>query len=117
MCKYISMKDELDSLTVASKAKYGIESTMPKAVGSTSDPVHADVQIGASSEDHIKEELLIGSKFNCMVTGDIEQEVTICLLEGAIPLDWGLNMSYTTVQRVRERVIDMMNLKFTSYLM
>ncbi|MGE7930653.1 hypothetical protein [Lysinibacillus xylanilyticus] len=29
MCKYISMKDELDSLTVASKAKYGIESTMP----------------------------------------------------------------------------------------
>jgi len=41
MCKYMRMKDELDSLTTAaSTAKYGIEATMPKAVGSTSDPVH-----------------------------------------------------------------------------
>jgi len=38
------MKDELDSLkAAASTAKYGIEATMPKAVGSTSDPVHAHV--------------------------------------------------------------------------
>ncbi|KPN96293.1 hypothetical protein [Lysinibacillus sp. ZYM-1] len=33
MCKYIRMKDELDSLTAAtSTAKYGIEATMAKAL-------------------------------------------------------------------------------------
>lgn len=49
MCKFMRMKDELDSLTAAvSTAQYGIEATMPKAVGSTSDPVHAHVQIRAA---------------------------------------------------------------------
>ncbi|AVK86011.1 hypothetical protein C3943_22195 [Lysinibacillus sp. B2A1] len=44
------------------------------------------------------------------VTGDVEQEVLFWLLEG-MPFRWigpKLNMSHTSVQRVRERVIDMM---------
>lgn len=114
MCKYMRMKDELNSLTVAaSTAKYGIEATMPKAVGSTSDPVHAHVQIRAAREvriNKIKEELLMVQNLTDKVTGDIEQEVLFWLLEG-MPFRWigaKLNMSHTSVQRVRERVIDMM---------
>ncbi|WP_260982846.1 hypothetical protein [Lysinibacillus fusiformis] len=44
------------------------------------------------------------------VTGDIEQEVLFWLLEG-MPFRWigaKLKMSHTSVQRVRERVIDLM---------
>lgn len=114
MCKYMRMKDELDSLTAtASIAKYGIEATMPKAVGSTSDPVHAHVQIRTSREvriNKIKDELLMVQNLTDKVNGDIEQEVLFWLLEG-MPFRWigaKLNMSHTSVQRVRERVIDMM---------
>lgn len=114
MCKYMRMKDELDSLTAAaSTAKYGIEATMPKAVGSTSDPVHAHVQIRAAREvriNKIKDELLMVQNLTGKVDGDIEQEVLYWLLEG-MPFRWigaKLNMSHTSVQRVRERVIDLM---------
>ncbi|EON71869.1 hypothetical protein H131_13033 [Lysinibacillus sphaericus OT4b.31] len=105
MCKYIRMKDELDSLTVgASTAAYGIEATMPKAVGGNSDPVHAHVQIRA------KNELIVVQNLIDKVYGDIEQEVLYWLLEG-IPFRWigaKLNMSHTCVQRIRERILDMM---------
>jgi len=86
MCKYMRMKDELDSLTAAaSTAKYGIEAMMPKAVGSTSDPVHAHVQFRAAREVRInktKNELLMVQNLIDNVTGDIEQEVLYWLLEG-----------------------------------
>jgi len=86
MCKYMRMKDELDSLTAAgATTKYGIEATMPKAVGNTSDPVHAHVQIRASREvriNKIKDELLMVQNLIDNVTGDIEQEVLYWLLEG-----------------------------------
>lgn len=108
------IKDKLDSLTAAaSTAQYGIEATMPKAVGSTSDPVHAHVQIRAAREVRInktKNELLMVQNLIDKVTGDIEQEVLYWLLEG-MPFRWigaKLNMSHTSVQRVRERIIDMM---------
>ncbi len=114
MCKYMRMKDELDSLTAAaSTAQYGIEATMPKAVGGTSDPVHAHVQIRAAREvriNKIKDELLMVQNLTSKVAGDIEQEVLYWLLEG-MPFRWigaKLNMSHTSVQRVRERVIDLM---------
>ncbi|MGE6514598.1 hypothetical protein [Lysinibacillus sphaericus] len=114
MCKYMRMKDELDSLTAAaSTAQYGIEATMPKAVGGNSDPVHAHVQIRAAREVRInktKNELLMVQNLIEKVTGDIEQEVLYWLLEG-MPFRWigaKLNMSHTSVQRVRERVIDLM---------
>lgn len=114
MCKYMRMKDELNSLTaVASTAKYGIEATMPKAVGSTSDPVHAHVQIRASREvriNKIKDELLMVQNLTDKVSGDIEQEVLFWLLEG-MPFRWigaKLNMSHTSVQRVKERILNMM---------
>jgi len=51
------------------------------------------------------------------VTGDIEQEVLYWLLEG-MPFRWigtKLNMSHTSVQRVRERILDIM-LKCPLYL-
>lgn len=115
MCKYMRMKDELDSLTaVASTAAYGIEATMPKAVGGNSDPVHAHVQIRAAREVRInktKNELLMVQNLIDKVTGDIEQEVLYWLLEG-MPFRWigaKLNMSHTSVQRVRERILDMMS--------
>ncbi|MGE7094365.1 hypothetical protein ACQKII_23625 [Lysinibacillus sp. NPDC048646] len=44
------------------KPQYGIEATMPKAVGGNSDPVHAHVQIRASREvriNKIKNELIV----------------------------------------------------------
>lgn len=114
MCKYMRMKDELDSLTAAaSTAKYGIEATMPKAVGGTSDPVHAHVQIRAAREARInktKNELLMVQNLIDKVIGDKEQEVLYWLLEG-MPFRWigaKLNMSHTSVQRVRERILDMM---------
>ncbi|MFY0521588.1 hypothetical protein ACOMCU_27820 [Lysinibacillus sp. UGB7] len=114
MCKYMRMKDELDSLTVgASTAAYGIEATMPKAVGGNSDPVHAHVQIRASREvriNKIKNELIVVQNLIDKVYGDIEQEVLYWLLEG-LPFRWigaKLNMSHTSVQRIRERILDMM---------
>ncbi|WP_445477381.1 hypothetical protein ACULLL_12680 [Lysinibacillus irui] len=97
------------SFAAASTAKYGIEATMPKAVGGTSDPVHAHVQIRAAREvriNKIKEELLMVQNLTDKVTGDIEQEVLFWLLEG-MPFRWigaKLNMSHTSVQRVREHI-------------
>ncbi len=97
MCKYMRMKDELDSLTTAaSTAKYGIEATMPKAVGSTSDPVHV-----------LKLRL---SLYKIMPAINNQQEVLFWLLEG-MPFRWigaKLNMSHTSVQRVRDRILDIM---------
>ena len=114
LCKYMRMKDELDTLSVAaSTAKYGIESTMPKAVGGTSDPVYAHIQIRASRVvriNKIKAELLLVQNLMEKVTGDTEQEVLFWLLEG-MSFRWigaKLNMSHTSVQRVRECILDMM---------
>lgn len=114
MRRYMRMKDELESLkATASTRKYGIEATMPKAIGKTRDPVYAHVQIRASREvriNKIKNELLLVQNLSDKVTGDIEQEVLFWLLEG-MPFRWidaKLNMSRTSVQRVRERVIDLM---------
>lgn len=75
--------------------------------------MHAHVQIRAAREVRInktKNELLMVQNLIDKVTGDIEQEVLYWLLEG-MPFSWigaKLNMSHTSVQRVRERVIDMM---------
>ncbi len=114
MSRYMRMKDEFESLkATASTGKYGIEATMPKAIGKTSDPVYAHVQIRAARElriNKIKDELLMVQNLTSKVTGDIEQEVLYWLLEG-MPFRWigaKLNMSHTSVQRVRERVLDMM---------
>ncbi|MEG0259567.1 MAG: hypothetical protein RR595_06630 [Lysinibacillus sp.] len=114
MCKYMRMKDELDSLTAtASTAAYGIEAAMPKAVGGNSDPVHAHVQIRVAREVRInktKNELLMVQNLIDKVIGDMEQEVLYWLLEG-MPFRWigaKLNMSHTSVQRVRERILDSM---------
>ncbi|MFJ7661965.1 hypothetical protein ACIQXW_06140 [Lysinibacillus sp. NPDC097162] len=86
MCKYMRMKDKLVSITAAaSSAQYGIEATMPKAVGGTSDLVHTHVQIRAAREvriNKIKEELLLVQNLTSKVAGDIEQEVLYWLLEG-----------------------------------
>ncbi|UDK99109.1 hypothetical protein EYB33_12985 [Lysinibacillus sphaericus] len=108
------MKDELESLkATASTGKYGIEATMPKAIGKTCDPVYAHVQIRASRVARIKkieEELFMVQNLTRKVTGDMEQEVLIWLLEG-MPCRWigaNLNMSHTSVQRVRERILDLM---------
>lgn len=114
MCKYMCMKDELDSLTAAaSTVKYGIEATMPKASGGTSDPVYAHIQFRSSRVARvtkIKNELLLVQNLVEKVTGDTEQEVLFWLLEG-MSFRWigtRLNISHTSVQRVRERVIDLM---------
>lgn len=112
--RYMRMKDKLDSLiATATTAEYGIESTMPKAIGRTNDPVYAHVQIKASRVvrlEKIKNELLMVQHLTRKVTGDVEQEVLYWLLEGK-PFRWigaNLNMSHTSVQRMRERIMDMM---------
>jgi len=46
------MKDELDSLKAHLKLNMELRQRLPKAVGITSDPVHAHVQIEASREVH-----------------------------------------------------------------
>jgi len=114
MRRYMRMKDELVSLTAtASTGKYGIEAIMPKPVGSSSDPVYAHVQIRASRVfrlKKIKDELLLVQNLTKKVSGDIEQEVLFWLLEG-MPLRCigaKLNISHTSVQRVRERILDLM---------
>ncbi len=114
MRKYMRMKEEVESLTaVASTTKYGFEAAMPKAIGRASDPVHAHVQMRALREERInkiKDELLLVQNLADKVTGDLELEVLFWLLEG-MPFRWigaNLNMSHTSVQRVRERILDMM---------
>lgn len=112
--RYMRMKDKLDSLiATATTAKYGIDATMPISIGKTSDPVYAHVQIRASRVvrmDKIKDELLMVQNLSRKVTGEIEQEILFWLLEG-MPFRWigaRLNMSHTSVQRVRERILDIM---------
>lgn len=113
MRRYMRMEELVESLkATASTGKYGIEAIMPKPVGGISDPVQAHVQIRASREDRIekiKDELLMVQHLARKITGDVEQEVLYWLLEG-MPVRWSgakLNLSHTSVQRVRERVIYM----------
>lgn len=114
MCKYIRMNDELNLLKVAaSTTQYGIEAMMPKAVGCISDPVYAHLQIRAKREVRIKKikaELLLVQGLINKIKGDIELEVLYWLLEGMSFRFIGeeLNISHTSVQRARERIINMM---------
>lgn len=114
MLKYIRMKDEINLLEIsASTTNYGIEAMMPKATGSFGDPVYAHLQIRANREvriKKIKKELLLVQSLINKVKGDIELEVLYWLLEGMSFRFIGrqLDISHTSVQRARERILNMM---------
>lgn len=114
MSKYIRLTKEINSMSPsASISRYGVESTLPRAVGTNSDPVFRHIQIKRKREEEIqavKDELLLVQSLIEKVQGDKENEVLYWLLEG-MTFRWigeKLNISHTSVQRIRERILDMM---------
>jgi len=114
LCKYMRMKDEVNSISPAvSTAQYGIEATLPKAVGANSDPIYQHVAMKKRREEEVesvKNELLLVQGLIYKVKGEKENDVLYWLLEG-MSLRWigsKLNISHTSVQRIRERILDLM---------
>lgn len=114
MCKYMRLREEVDSLTpAASIGQYGVEATLPKAVGANSDPIFQHIFMKKRREEElelVKNELLLVQGLIYKVKDGKEKEVLYWLLEG-MSFRWigaKINMSHTSVQRVRERILDSM---------
>ncbi|WP_249645867.1 MULTISPECIES: hypothetical protein [unclassified Lysinibacillus] len=101
----------------AKTAMYGIEATLPKASGGTSDPVYTEVQRRVYSLNYrIKEyeqKIAEVQKRISYVVGDREVEVLHRLLDGDSMRAIGKHMrlSSTTIFRVRSKILSQMMLK------
>lgn len=95
----------------AKTAKYGIEATLPKASGGTSDPVFTEVQRRVYSLNYrIKEyerKIAEVQKRIPLVQGDREIEVLHRLLDGDSMRAIGkhMNLSSTTIFRIRNTIL------------
>lgn len=114
LSKYIRMRDEVNTISpAASIGQYGIEATLPRAAGGNSDPIFQHIAMKKRREEEVesvKNELLLVQKLAEKVTGVNEREVLFWLLEG-MSFRWigtKLNMSHTSVQRLREKILDVM---------
>ena len=107
-------KIDNNSYIGAKTAMYGIETSLPKAAGGTSDPVFAEVQRRVYALNYrIKEyEQKIAEVQNRIqfVTGDREIEILHRLLDGDSMRAIGKHMrlSSTTIFRVRNNILDQM---------
>ncbi|POZ56222.1 hypothetical protein LYSIN_01005 [Lysinibacillus sphaericus] len=95
-------------------AMYGIEATLPKASGSTSDPVYTEVHRRVYSQNYrIKEyeqKIAEIQKRIPLVEGDREVEVLHRLLDGDSMRSIGklMRLSSTTIFRVRNNILSQM---------
>ncbi|EFI67850.1 hypothetical protein BFZC1_14798 [Lysinibacillus fusiformis ZC1] len=103
-----------NSYIVAKTAMYGIDATLPKASGGTSDPVYTEVQRRVYSLNYrIKEyeqKIAELQKRISLVHGDREIEVLYRLLDGDSMRAIGKHMrlSSTTIFRVRNNILSQM---------
>ncbi|QCR33140.1 LuxR C-terminal-related transcriptional regulator [Lysinibacillus sp. SGAir0095] len=97
----------------AKTAQYGIEATMPKASGGTSDVVFSEMTRRSNHMRKINDYIIKIAEVQRRakkITDSKETEVLFWILEGK-SLRWigsTLNMSHTSVQRVRDRILDKM---------
>lgn len=107
-------KADNNSYIGAKIAMYGIEATLPKASGGTSDPVYTEVQRRVYSLNYrIKEyeqKIAQVQKRISYVIGDREVEVLHRLLDGDSMRAIGKHMrlSSTTIFRVRNNILNQM---------
>jgi DNA-binding NarL/FixJ family response regulator len=104
-------KVDNNSYIGAKTAMYGIEATLPKAIGGTSDPVFTEVQRRVYSLNYRimeYEQKIVEVQMRIpLVTGDREIEVLHRLLDGESMRAIGKHMglSSTTIFRVRNSII------------
>lgn len=106
-------KADNNSYIGAKTAIYGIEATLPKSSGGTSDPVYTEVQRRVYSLNRIKEYVQKIAEVQMripLVTGDREVEVLHRLLDGYSMRAIGKHMelSSTTIFRVRNNILSQM---------
>ncbi|WP_342575493.1 LuxR C-terminal-related transcriptional regulator [Solibacillus sp. FSL K6-1781] len=95
-------------------ASYGIESTLPKASGGTSDPVfyevHRRTQFSSLRIQQYCRKILEVQKRIPLVVGDREIEVLHRLLDGDSMRSIGkhMNLSSTTIFRIRNDILNQM---------
>lgn len=95
-------------------ASYGIDSTLPKASGGTSDPVfyevHRRTQFGGSRIQQYRRKVSEVQKRIPLVVGDREIEVLHRLLNGDSMRSIGkyMRLSSTTIFRVRNKILSQM---------
>lgn len=113
------MKDAMESVLKgieydgAKIAQYGIEATLPKAVGGTSDPVsfeairRANIYSRYLRYERKVREIQERSKY---VVGEREIYVLNCILDGDSMRKIGqkMGLSESTIRRLREHILDMM---------
>lgn len=105
---------EMLQLPAAKGVQYGIEATMPKASGGTSDPVFFEVfrrtEYRSKTLREYKMKVLEIQKRIDKVQGDREREVLWRLLNGNSMKSVGnaMKLSSQTVSRIRERIVEMM---------
>ncbi|MGG2081678.1 LuxR C-terminal-related transcriptional regulator [Lysinibacillus pakistanensis] len=110
-------KIDNNSYIGAKTAMYGIEATLPKASGGTSDPVFIEVQrrVYASNKRIREYEIKVAEvqKRIPLVHGDREIEVLHRLLNGNSMRAIGKHMrlSSTTIARVRNNILNLMTAK------
>lgn len=107
-----TVKKMRNDLTVvgAKTAQYGIEATMPRAAGSTSDPILSEVNRRAVHLKRIKDyeyKIVEVQKRIEKVTTDREAEVLFWLLEGKSMRWVGKHMalSHVTISNIKENIV------------
>lgn len=107
-------KVDNNSYLGAKIAMYGIEATLPKAIGGTSDPVFIEVQrrlfINNKRIQEYESKVIEVQKRIPLVHGDREVEVLHRLLDGESMRAIGKHMSLssTTIYRVRNNILGQM---------
>lgn len=108
------MRQELETAGEGITARYGIESVMPRAKGSTSDPVHREVirrsRHWKRVENYEKKVKTIQERIH-LITDDRELEVLHWLLEGKSYRWIGLHMglSFSHIKRIRDSIVDQLS--------
>ena len=94
----------------AKTAMYGIEATLPKASGGTSDPVYTEVQRRVYRIKEYEQKIAEIQKRIPLVHGDREVEVLHRLLDGDSMRAIGkrMKLSSTTIFRVRNNIWEQM---------
>lgn len=104
-----SMSDAGEGLT----AQYGVEATLPKQKGITSDPIYREVvrrEKRKNKLDEYKEKVLVIQERMYVIEDDREIEVLHWLLEGKSYRWIGLHMglSFSHIKRIRDSIVNKM---------
>ncbi len=104
------MRQSLESAGEGLTAQYGIESSMPKAQGQTSDPVHREVVRRGRHWKKVKgyeEKIKVIQERVHLITNERETEVLHWILEGK-SYRWiatHMGLSHSHIRRIKESIV------------